>query len=333
MKVSKNRFASMFCATVLFIVIMTDCKNEKAILPEVITTDVIVVTPISASCSGEVISAGSTKLIEKGVCWSKSPSPTIADSTASADLYPYLVSFELRIDGLTSEATYYVRAYATGEAGTSYGGELSFTTPADLTGETGTVTDADGNIYPTIGIGSQIWMAENLKTTKYNDGASIPLVSDNTAWSLLFTPAYCWYNNDELSNKNTYGALYNWYTVGKGKLCPVGWHVPNNSEWAVLASYLGGPQVAGGKMKVPGTDYWKSPNAGATNSSGFSALPGGGRASYGEFGGRRTDEIFWTSSGKTSTSAWYQDISALNTELFKGANTILMGLSIRCIRD
>lgn len=252
-----------------------DCKKVKVNLPEVNTTEVTIVTPVSASCSGIVISAGSSKLIDKGLCWSNSSLPTIEDNKVSAYLYPYLVSFTLSISGLTPNATYYVSAYATSEAGTSYGNELSFTTPEDISGEKGTVTDVDGNVYQTIGIGSQFWIAENLKTTKYNDGTSIPLVTDNRDWSLLFTPAYCWYNNDEINNKITYGALYNWYTLNTGKLCPSGWHVPNNTEWAVLASYLGGPEVAGGKMKVPGTDYWNSPNTGATNSSGFSAFPGG----------------------------------------------------------
>ena len=308
------------------------CKKEKAILPEVNTTEVTIVTPVSASCSGIVISAGSSKLIDKGLCWSRSISPTIKDSTVSAYLYPYLISFELRISGLTANATYYVRAYATSEAGTSYGNELSFSTPSDLTGEKGTVTDVDGNVYQTTGIGSQFWIAENLKTTKFNDGTSIPLVTDNTAWSLLFTPAYCWYNNDELSNKSTYGALYNWYTVNTGKLCPSGWHVPNNSEWAVLALYLGGSEVAGGRMKIPGTEYWKSPNAGATNSSEFSAFPSGLRWSNGfEFLGEGC--AFWSSTIDISNSAWSYGISNITMSLDDGTNTIINGYSIRCARD
>jgi len=333
MKDSKKGFAFfIFCTTGFFIVIGTGCKKEKAILPEVSTIEVTVVTPISASCNGQVISAGSTKLTEKGLCWGKSPSPTIEDSTVSSYLYPYLTRFELRIGHLTPETKYYVRAYATSEAGTSYGDELSFTTPVDLTGETGTVTAADGNIYPTIGIGSQIWLGENLKTTIYNDDTGIPLVTDNGAWNLLFTPAYCWYNNDEITNKELYGALYNWYTVNTGKLCPSGWHVPDNSEWAVLASYLGGPQVAGGKMKAQGTDYWKWPNAGATNSSGFSALPGGKRVNLG-FQQIGEECIFWSSSINSSTSAGYQVIHTLFYGLSDGNNSINWGLSVRCLID
>ena len=108
------------------------------------------------------------------------------------------------------------------------------------------VVDIDGNVYHTVTIGTQVWMVENLKTTKYNDGTAIPLVTDNTAWGALTTPGYCWYNNDSATYKNTYGALYNWYAVNTGKLAPTGWHVPTDSEWTVLTTYLGGQSVAGG---------------------------------------------------------------------------------------
>ena len=122
------------------------------------------------------------------------------------------------------------------------------------------VQDIDGNNYLTVTIGTQIWMAENLRTTKYNDGTAIPLVTDNTTWANLTTPAYCWYNNDAKTNGSTYGALYNWYSVNTKKLCPTGWHVPNDTEWTTLTTYLGGTAVAGGKLKETGTAHWYSPN-------------------------------------------------------------------------
>jgi uncharacterized protein (TIGR02145 family) len=103
-----------------------------------------------------------------------------------------------------------------------------------------TVTDADGNVYHTVQIGNQVWMVENLRTTKYNDNSPITPVSDNAVWGTLTTEAYCWYNNDEATNKNTYGALYNWYVLNTGKLCPTGWHVPSQAEWETLISSLGG---------------------------------------------------------------------------------------------
>ena len=141
------------------------------------------------------------------------------------------------------------------------------------------VSDADGNFYKIVTIGTQTWMAENLKTTKYNDGTDIPYVTDYSTWLGLKTGAYCWPKND-FNNKDIYGGLYNWYTISTGKLCPKGWHIPSYEEWTTLIDYLGGEGVAGGKMKTTGTTYWATPNRGATNLSGFSALPSGFCADY-----------------------------------------------------
>ena len=114
-----------------------------------------------------------------------------------------------------------------------------------------TVTDVDGNVYHTLKIGSQVWMVENLKTTRYNDSTEITMIEDSTLWNHLTEPACCWMDND-LNNKEPYGGLYNWYAVNTGKLCPDGWHVPTNEEWTELIDYLGGIQVAGGKLKEAG---------------------------------------------------------------------------------
>ena len=120
-------------------------------------------------------------------------------------------------------------------------------------------------------------MAENLKTTKYRDGTSIPLVTENTAWLNLTTPGYCWYNNDAAHYKSTYGALYNWYVLNAGSngwknVCPTGWHVPTDAEWTTLTTYLGGESIAGGKLKETGTSHWLSPNTVATNETGLHTL-------------------------------------------------------------
>ncbi len=157
------------------------------------------------------------------------------------------------------------------------------------------VTDVEGNSYNTIVIGTQTWMAENLKTTKYNDGTSIPLVTSSTTWGTLSTPAYCWFNNDEATNKVTYGALYNWYTVNTGKLCPSGWHIPNNTEWTTLTDYLGGQSIAGGKLKEAGTVHWTTPNTGATDEVHFTGLPAGARGGAGEFNILGSYGYWWTS--------------------------------------
>ena len=134
------------------------------------------------------------------------------------------------------------------------------------------IADIDGNIYNTVIIGTQVWMKENLKATKLNDGTNILLETDNATWISLTDPAYCWYNNDASSYKNTYGALYNWFTVETGKLCPTGWHVPSDAEWFTLIDFLGGESVAGGKLKEIGNTHWNSPNTGATDEYGFTAI-------------------------------------------------------------
>jgi len=154
------------------------------------------------------------------------------------------------------------------------------------------VTDVDGNVYNTVTIGSQVWLAENLKTTKYNDGTPIPLVKDSIEWSNLSTPGYCWYSNDSVSYAQTYGAMYNWYTLETGNLCPTGWRIPSEEDWGKLIEYLG--DKAGGKLKETGTTHWKSPNTGATNSSGFTALPGGVRRYDGIFGLIEEYANWWT---------------------------------------
>ncbi len=135
------------------------------------------------------------------------------------------------------------------------------------------IKDGDGNVYTSVKIGTQTWLSENLKTTKFNDGTPIPLVTDNNEWKNLATPGYCWYGNDEATHKNVYGALYNWHAVSTGKLCPKGWHVPSSDEIDVLDIFIGND--VGGKLKETGTTHWRAPNTGANDQYGFRALPGG----------------------------------------------------------
>ncbi len=196
----------------------------------------------------------------------------------------------------------------------------------------GRVTDYDGNTYNTVKIGNQIWMAENLKTTKYNNGTEIPLVTDNTAWSNLSTPGYCWYDNNQVTYGDTYGALYNWYTVETGNLCPTGWHVATLTEWYELTAYLGGVSIAGGKLKEAGTSHWISPNTGATNESGFTALPGGFRFKDGEYNANGTADYWWTDYEETPY-AKYWNVDYNTTIIHVGTNYKQFGFSIRCVKD
>jgi uncharacterized protein (TIGR02145 family) len=188
--------------------------------------------------------------------------------------------------------------------------------------------DGDNNNYPIVVIGTQTWMAENLKTTKYKKGTGIPLVADVTAWGALKTPAFCWYNNDEAAYKNTYGALYNWYTVKTDSLCPTGWHVSTDAEWTTLTDYLGGLTMAGSKLKETGPFHWGNPNSGVTNESGFTALPGGYRASGGGFSVNGSYGFWWSSTEYDQHDGWFRYMVYSNITVIKSYMTFGTGYSV-----
>ena len=196
-----------------------------------------------------------------------------------------------------------------------------------------TVKDIEGNVYKTVTIGKQVWMKENLKTSKYNDGKAIPLVTDNAAWSTLATPGYCYYNNDDITYKSTYGGLYNWFAVSTGKLCPIDWHVPSDAEWTAFTDFMAGEIVAGGRLKEIGTAHWLTPNTGATNENGFTALPGGSRDNNGNFNNIGQDGNWWSSSENDANSSWYRNmnfnVSSIDRNYYSKAN----GVSVRCIKS
>lgn len=193
------------------------------------------------------------------------------------------------------------------------------------------VSDYDGNIYHTVTIGSQTWMIENLKTTHYRNGDPIPNVTEDEDWRDLASGAYCNYDNDT-NNASTYGRLYNrWAVTDNRNICPAGWHVPDSEEWAILETYLGGSEVAGGKMKEAGTIHWLSPNTGATGESNFSALPGGYRFRLGHFAGLGITGYWWSSS--RTPSPWFRLINYSEVSINRPDYTDVKGLSVRCIKD
>jgi len=197
--------------------------------------------------------------------------------------------------------------------------------------ETGTVSDIDGNIYITIKIGNQWWMVENLTVTHYRNGDEIPNVTENTEWKSLLTGAYCNYNNNT-DNALTYGKLYNWYAVDDNRqLAPEGWHVPSDTEWQMLINYLGGSSV--GKMKETGITHWNNPNTGATNESGFTALPGGYRNFNGDFNVLGDYACFWSSTEYDSSDAWSRELVNYYSIVSRHVYDKLIGYSIRCVRN
>ncbi len=230
------------------------------------------------------------------------------------------------VTGLTQGSLYHFRIKAVSSAGTSFGDDLTFNTTLPL-------TDVEGNIYNVVVIGTQIWMAENLKTIHYNDGTAIPLITDVLDWSTATTPSYSWYNHDPSTFKNTYGALYNWYVINSGKLCPSGWHVPTNTEWTSLSDYLGGESIAGKKLKEPGSLHWISPTTQETNESGFTALPGGSRWGSGVFGHMGIYGSWWSSTQTSSSDAWKRSMQDESNSLNTSSQIKQLGFSVRCIKD
>jgi len=195
------------------------------------------------------------------------------------------------------------------------------------------VIDIQGNSYRTITIENDVWMAENLKTTLFNDGTEIELVTGNEDWHQLKTPGYCWYENNESEYKDIYGALYNGYTISSGKICPAGWHVPSLEEFDQLLFFLGDSLNVGGKLKEEGITHWHSPNKGADNSSGFTALGSGIRYFEGSFNTFSYYTSIWSSTEKSDGESWYlslyySDPTAILNHKSKG-----FGFSVRCVKD
>lgn len=202
----------------------------------------------------------------------------------------------------------------------------------------GTVTDQDGNSYATIQIGNQTWMAENLRTSTYCNGDTIPNVTDNLAWENLTNGAWSHYDNNS-QYEIPYGKLYNWYAVDDSRnICPCGWHVPSHEEWKVLTDSLG-ESVAGGKMKSTGTQFWESPNTDATNESGFSGLPGGFRNIRGSFHNVGESSFWWSSESSlwrpptTYGLEWFLSMYNLSGSVSDSYSNKKKGLSVRCIKD
>ena len=193
-----------------------------------------------------------------------------------------------------------------------------------------TVTDVDGNIYHTVTIGTQIWMVENLKTTKYSDGTPIPNISDDNLWGIQSSAAYCNYN-DSSSYADIYGRLYNWYAVTNShNICPKGWHIPTDSEFTILSNFLCGYNIAGGKLKDNDTTLWQCPNIGATNISGFSGLPGGGRYGAGMFYDIRTYGTWWCADTTNATTVF---LTNTNSKVSRSTLDMTYGCSIRCLKN
>lgn len=248
------------------------------------------------------------------------------------------------VSGLNPNTTYYL-AIKTGDEVPNWSEPSNVPSGKTESSDSATVTDIDGNVYKTVKIGNQFWMAENLKVIHYRNGDLIPNVTSNDSWYNLSTGAYCNYNNDE-GNVATYGRLYNWFAVGDSRnIAPAGWHVPSDAEWKQLEMYLGMSQVEADamewrgsteswKMRETGTTHWNSPNHGATNESGFTALPGGYRTYDGYFESMGVRACFWSSSEYYNMIwAWSRELHYDHAQVWRYYDFNRYGYSVRCVRD
>ncbi len=330
-----NALSHLFIKSLALILIAASitvsCKKKETTIPSVVTDPLSSVTTTSARGGGLIIDDGGASIVTRGICWSTNSGPTIADGNAPAG--SGMGTFSATLTGLTANTRYYVRAYATNEAGTGYSSQLILQTMA------GTMTDGDGNVYQTVRIGHLEWMAENLKVTHYRNSAGIPKITDYYQWAGYMQGAYTWYANDKEMYGQYYGALYNWYAVDDSAgLCPDGWHIPTAEEWDTTFYALGGNVVAGGKLKSTLTNlyqqpYWFLPNLYGTNESGFNALPGGFRSFIeGAFSGLGARGIWWSST-PDSTDIKGTYLTTNSGAAFRELINRNTGASVRCIRD
>ncbi|MCX6243211.1 MAG: fibrobacter succinogenes major paralogous domain-containing protein [Bacteroidetes bacterium] len=281
-------------------------------LPTVLTTAISNTTQTSATGGGNVTNDGGSSVTAKGVCYNTTGIPVISDLHTSDG--SGTGTFTSNITGLSASTHYYVRAYATNGSGTAYGDTVSFTTNGASSGMPcpgmATITDPrDGKIYPTVQIGTQCWLQKNMN---YQIGNS-----------------WCYENNP--ANCSTYGRLYDWLTAMG--VCPSGWHLPDDGEWTLLTTLLGGESIAGGTIKEAGTTHWAAPNTGATNISGFTALPGGERDYFGDFVYLTITAYFWSSLDVSSSNAWYRNLGFDSEAVSRGYTYKSFGFSVRCVHN
>lgn len=313
--------------SVLGIIFMPGCMEKYNSIPVVTTLEVTKITTNSVYSGGNISSSGGSQITLRGVCWSINQAPTTDDNktidgTGSGDFVSYVTRLE-------PSETYYVRAYATNDAGTAYGNENSFTTSPEDT----VATDHDGNVYHFLSIGTQVWMKENLRTTKYADGS--PIATTSPVNLDIFSepaPKYEWPVNGEESKVSVYGRLYTGFVAENNQVCPTGWRVPTDDDWKTLSDFLGGTDVAGGKLKEKGLDHWSKPNSFASDSVGFNARPAGtGRDPDGTYSPQGQDINYWSSTptawGLMGRRLHFDDGSIHREEWLEK-----VALSIRCIK-
>ena len=340
MKVNFKYLYALFFIGLFHVISIQKAKSQHSIcLPTITTSSPSSVGVDTVVIGGDISNDGGSSIVLRGICFSTTPNPNMGNQRTEDG--SGIGSFNTIMRGLTSSMTYYARSYAKNSNGVvAYGNEVSFTTgsvaPSFVCGSS-TVSDVDNNTYNTVQIGTQCWTQSNLKVSKYGNGDNIPTGLVNSAWQNTTYGAYAIYNNDPV-NDGLYGKLYNHYAVTDSRgLCPTGWHVPTDAEWTTLENHLGGSSVAGGALKStamqPNPGGWNPPNTGATNSSGFTALPGGVRDNNGGFYYMSGDGFWWSSSVLSGSNAWSRNLYSEFSDFTLSTNLRANGFSVRCCRD
>jgi len=328
-------------------------KNEPDKILAIKTDEVELFAQGIYTFKGTIVSIGNEKINEHGFYWSKSTNPEKDGTLIQLGPKNITGNFSSTVYDITERTTYYVKAFAVTNSSCYYGDEKSFTTPDTVIHP---VIDYDKNIYYPVKIGDQIWMSENLKTFHYSDGSIIERIDDQLVWFNLpwYANAYCWYDNYG-ALAATYGNLYTWSAAVKTDsrdniptgiiqgVCPDGWHLPSDDEWKQLEMFLGMNQAEadgknwrgkdeGGKMKSEGTGWWEIPNTGATDKSGFMALPAGLRNGAGYFKNIGRSTRFWSST-ISGDFVWIRQLDYNSSQIYRGINGVYEGNSVRCIKD
>ena len=307
-------------------------KNPSNMLPTITTLGSTNVQATSAKVGGNLVNVGGSAIIDKGICWSITSTPSLGNNVIS-NTTTEIGQFSETISGLSQSTTYYYRAYATNKSGTTYGGIQYFTT-ASTAGPN--LVDVEGNVYQTTYIAGKLWMVQNLKVSKYRNGNSITSNVSNGNWSTTNAGAYTLYDGLG-ANNNKYGKIYNWHAVNDPRgLAPTGWHIPTQQEWYDLVEALGGYEVAGGKLKST-ISYWNAPNTNGSNETNFQGLPGGKRTKdlTPTYTSEGQEGYFWSSTAAsfgTGHAAYFKLSynSAAADVSFEEKN---FGFSVRCVKD
>jgi uncharacterized protein (TIGR02145 family) len=313
--------------SLLVSLLAVSCKKDKGALSSVETYTPKYIASKAATIGCYVASDGGSAIVTCGLYISTAASPETSGIALQMGNDTGL--FMGQVTGLNPATQYFIKAFAKNSAGESLGEELSFTTPA-------TVSDYDNNVYETVKIGNQIWMAKNLKTSHYLNGDPVnSTTAANQDISTEVSPAYHWAYDGNETNTTVYGKLYTWYAVTDSrKVCPTGWHMPSDAEWTILETALGGYTIAGSRLKEYGNAHWLSPyNTDASNESCFTVLPGGYRGNTGTFFLLQNSSYLWTKTASDANNSWSRLLEAGNAAVGRTGLNKASGASVRCVMD